>query len=295
MQEKLGRTAPYRLAVLGAALAVLAACGQEPPPAESPVPEDTSAVNSHSAQPQRNVILRTAEPAPKTRQDSGSPLDPRLVRDVYAALDGPDAGSGVVRYAAAEPETPVQNAVIATEIPDIRLAANSQPGGSSDLSTGNSAAVDAAAPHPTGLAALATGQSAEQPPRTVNIVSDEQDFEAVAQRESIESDALRLRKQRDGRVVFLPEDLPEKPGVTSVAQFALNTTNSVGNKLYGRFGSFITQHSLSKRCAEFGGDYAAQQAFLDAGGPKTDKLLLDPDGDGFACGWTPEIYRSMIN
>lgn len=38
-------------------------------------------------------------------------------------------------------------------------------------------------------------------------------------------------------------------------------------------------------CAAFEGLGAAQQAFLSAGGPLKDRNGLDPDGDGFACGW----------
>lgn len=127
-----------------------------------------------------------------------------------------------------------------------------------------------------------------------SIFSDEQDFDAVAERESIESDAARRQEQQANRVDFLPEEIPETTGIASVAEFAFATNNGVGNPIYNRFGSFLTRFSLNERCAEFGSDFEAQQAFLDAGGPKTDKLLLDPDGDGFACDWTPEIYRNMI-
>ena len=31
----------------------------------------------------------------------------------------------------------------------------------------------------------------------------------------------------------------------------------------------------------------AQMAFLSSGGPQRDTLLLDADGDGFACSWVP--------
>ena len=31
----------------------------------------------------------------------------------------------------------------------------------------------------------------------------------------------------------------------------------------------------------------AQMAFLSLGGPQRDTLLLEPDGDGFACDWVP--------
>ena len=39
--------------------------------------------------------------------------------------------------------------------------------------------------------------------------------------------------------------------------------------------------------------FDAQRAFLAAGGPDQDRLGLDPDGDGFVCGWSPLPYRSL--
>ena len=131
--------------------------------------------------------------------------------------------------------------------------------------------------------------------RGYDLLSDEQDFEAVAERETVESDAERIRSQKADLTIYRPEDIPENIGTASVAQYALSTTHEVGSKIYSRFGSILTKRTLPKRCAAFSGDYEAQQAFLDAGGPDKDKLLLDPDGDGFACGWTPAVYRSMLN
>jgi hypothetical protein len=33
---------------------------------------------------------------------------------------------------------------------------------------------------------------------------------------------------------------------------------------------------------------------LANGGPERDKEGLDPDGDGFACGWDPRPFRSAL-
>ena len=38
----------------------------------------------------------------------------------------------------------------------------------------------------------------------------------------------------------------------------------------------------------------AKIAFLEAGGPKRDRKALDPDGDGYACGWDPAPYRRAV-
>lgn len=126
-------------------------------------------------------------------------------------------------------------------------------------------------------------------------VSDEQDFEAVAQRESIESDARRLSRQRANRVDLVPQKIPERAGSSNVAEYALNSINIVGNKIYERPAPRKVATTLNERCTAFGSAYAAQQAFLDAGGPESDEFYIDPDGDGFACNWTPDIYRSLVN
>lgn len=126
-------------------------------------------------------------------------------------------------------------------------------------------------------------------------VSDEQDFTAVAQRESIESDARRLSQQRANRVDFVPQAIPEREGSSNVAEYALNSINVVGNKIYERPAPRRMATTLNERCTAFGSGYAAQQAFLDAGGPESDEFYIDPDGDGFACNWTPDIYRSLVN
>ncbi len=126
-------------------------------------------------------------------------------------------------------------------------------------------------------------------------MSDEQDFEAVSQRESIESDALRLSRQRATRVDFTPQDIPERKGAANVAEYAVASINIVGNKIYRRDMKSENKTTLVERCSALGSAYAAQQTFLDAGGPEIDELHIDPDGDGFACNWSPEIYRSLVN
>ena len=83
-------------------------------------------------------------------------------------------------------------------------------------------------------------------------ISDEQNFEAVSARESIESDAERLKRNREKYVVIEPTDLPRRPGtnIPNIVAYALTTTNSVGEPLYQR-GPF-TNESVSKRnCNRF--------------------------------------------
>lgn len=125
-------------------------------------------------------------------------------------------------------------------------------------------------------------------------ISDEQDFEAVTSRESIESDAERLKAQQTARVVYEPEPLPERTGRSNVILFALQTNHAIGEEVFERVTILVFEPSVLRRCREFPDAEAAQQAFLDAGGPQEDDLLIDPDGDGFVCGWDPEIYRTLF-
>lgn len=124
-------------------------------------------------------------------------------------------------------------------------------------------------------------------------ISDEQNFTAVASRETIESDAERLARQREAYQVVQPEALPERPGGTDVdiVSFALSTTNMVGQQVHRRSGT-VSDSKFQRACARYTTSDQAQEAFLKAGGPKRDRQGLDPDGDGFACYWDPTPFRA---
>ena len=125
-------------------------------------------------------------------------------------------------------------------------------------------------------------------------ISDEQDFEAVKSRESIESDMARIEANRAQYVVIQPSELPTRPGDTgpNIVEFALATTNPPGAQLYTR--SAIRLGSSNAACGKFASPDQAQQAFLAAGGPDRDRKGLDPDGDGFACYWDPRPFRTAL-
>lgn len=125
-------------------------------------------------------------------------------------------------------------------------------------------------------------------------ISDEQDFQAVAARESIESDAARIANNRAQYEQVQPSAVPERPkgaGV-SIVDYALSTTNNVGEAQYKRF-SLGGQKRFDRNCASYGSPDIAQEAFLNAGGPQRDRYGIDPDGDGFACGWNPAPFRTV--
>lgn len=124
-------------------------------------------------------------------------------------------------------------------------------------------------------------------------ISDEQDFSAVADRESIESDAQRLRAQREAMQIIEPTAVPTKTGPSgpNIVQYAITTKNPLGQKVYRR--GLVNNARFARNCAKFKSPDLAQEGFLAAGGPQRDRLGLDPDGDGFACSWDPTPFRKI--
>ena len=125
-------------------------------------------------------------------------------------------------------------------------------------------------------------------------ISDEQNFDAVASRESIESDRERLAAQRQTFAMAEPEAVPDRPSgraAPNIVSYALATNNPVGRPVYDR-SSRYKEDRYRRNCAEFASPDQAQAAFLAAGGPERDRRGLDPDGDGFACFWDPTPFRS---
>lgn len=125
-------------------------------------------------------------------------------------------------------------------------------------------------------------------------ISDEQDFTAVSERETIESDAERIAKNREQYVIVEPKDLPARPGDTgpNIVEFALATTHAPGVQMYKRSG--VSLRSADAACNKYASPDKAQQDFLAKGGPERDRLGVDPDGDGFACTWDPRPFRTAL-
>ena len=121
-------------------------------------------------------------------------------------------------------------------------------------------------------------------------ISDEQDFNAVAARESIESDAERIARNKAQYTVIQPTAVPERAtSGPNIVQFALTTSHAPGTQMYNRSSLRFTDQQAA--CARFSSSDLAQEAFLAAGGPERDRRGLDPDGDGFACSWDPRPFR----
>jgi len=127
-------------------------------------------------------------------------------------------------------------------------------------------------------------------------ISDEQDFNAVSSRESIESDAARRAQQAAQYQVVQPQALPAPPVTTgpNIVEYALNAPNSVGQPWYSRFILFASEGKHQRNCGQYRTADEAQRDFLARGGPDRDSLSLDPDGDGFACAWDPAPFRAAV-
>ncbi len=107
-----------------------------------------------------------------------------------------------------------------------------------------------------------------------------------------EEDARKLAAARAQYVIIEPGTLPEIVAGVNIAAYARATTNKVGERVYRR--PTIKSRFNSAECRKFRTPDDAQRYFLANGGPEEDPLNLDPDGDGFACKWSPEPFRMLM-
>ncbi len=140
------------------------------------------------------------------------------------------------------------------------------------------------------------GAASAPAPVAVNAagISQENDFDEVADLRTIESDAEQIARNRAQYQVIQPTELPRRSGDGSpnIVEYALRTTNPKGVSLYRRSALNFQNHE--RNCAQYPSADQAQIDFLARGGPQRDRLGLDPDGDGFACGWDPAPFRSAV-
>ncbi len=127
-------------------------------------------------------------------------------------------------------------------------------------------------------------------------ISDEQDFSAVSSRESIESDAERRARQAAAYQLIEATALPDRSGNAgpNIIQYALQAPNDRGEPVFDR-SSLSGESRFQRNCAKYRTPDDAQRDFISRGGPQRDRLGIDPDGDGFACGWDPQAFRAFAN
>lgn len=124
-------------------------------------------------------------------------------------------------------------------------------------------------------------------------ISNENNFEAVDAVRTIEDDKAHLAEIRAQYQVVQPTALPSRSGASepNIVQFALSSSNGVGESIYRRSSLGGGQAKFQRNCAKYPSPDLAQEEFLAKGGPDRDRLGLDPDGDGFACSWDPAPFR----
>ncbi len=207
--------------------------------------------------------------------------------------NGPPPGFGVPVAGAGAPVTQVAAAPGAPLPPEIYAAvaaaeAGTLPAGGAPLN-GTLATVPVTDPS-IGVAAVDPAAVPVVDPNNTGI-SDENDFGAVASRETIETDKARIEANKAQYVEIAPTALPERTGnaVSPIIEYAINAQNRLGQKAFERSGLALADHD--KACLRYASPAEAQETFLNAGGPKRDSKNLDPDGDGFACKWDPTPFQ----
>lgn len=166
---------------------------------------------------------------------------------------------------------------------------------SAGASSAEQLAADTAAALNSGTAPLDASPSNPAPEVALNAsgISDENDFDNVSSLRSIEGDKQRIAQNRAQYQIITPTALPSRNGSEgpNIVAYALQTNHPVGAQIYSRFAG--SQKRADRNCAKYASPDQAQAAFLAKGGPKRDRLGLDPDGDGYACRWNPAPFRSV--
>ncbi|MDK3073667.1 hypothetical protein QO034_11135 [Sedimentitalea sp. JM2-8] len=172
-------------------------------------------------------------------------------------------------------------------------AATAQSGGTGDDIAAQTAAVLAASSS-TGAAPAASAGT----PSVVTAdsgLSAENDFAAVSGTRTIEGDAALIESNRSQYQVVQPTAVPDRGDAAqpNIVAFALATSHPVGTRVYSRSGVNLAGKA-ERNCRTFSSADLAQIEFLSRGGPENDRAGLDPDGDGYACGWDPSRFRTAV-
>ncbi|GAA6192906.1 hypothetical protein DS909_10660 [Phaeobacter gallaeciensis] len=269
----------YLIPVVG----VLTACS----PA---IPDSAAGVGFNSPQEQ---AAREAALAGETV--AGDPLIPPSAVASETLPDSQPLTATGTQTAAVE-STTLFGGSTTTSAPLVSAASPAATAGSSDDIALEAAAALAASNQNSGVAPLEASPSNPAPSLINNPgISDENDFAAVSSRQSIESDAERIARNKEQYQVVTPTAVPERSGTAqpNIVSYALETTHPVGTSVYTRTG-FNLRAKSERNCRAYASADQAQQAFLDSGGPRKDRKALDPDGDGYACDWNPAAFRSAI-
>lgn len=266
-------------AILGASLLALAACS-------TPIPDSGAGVGLNTAaqlereSAARDAALRGTQQATAPQRvaqqtttvaQNGTIQRPAPVAQSTGVSSSELAAAGIVA-------TPAPTPAPAPTLTQARVQATPLP------------AATTPAPAPAPAAAPASEAVLAANPQ----ISDEQNFQAVAGRETIESDAERRARQAAAYLLIETTALPDRPGDAgpNIVAYALQAPNDRGEPVFERSG-LSGERRFIRNCAQYRTPDEAQRDFISKGGPQRDRMGIDPDGDGFACGWDPQVFRSV--
>ena len=204
----------------------------------------------------------------------------------------PDSAAGVADTPAKQYELDKAQRTIKPingEVAASRAASDATSGDAAQLAGEARAALDSTAPADQ----PASGDTPDSAENAFGI-SEENNFKAVGEKRNIEQDKEFLARARANYKLIKPEPLPNRPSDTgpNIVQYALRTSNPVGEQIYRR-GGLALESRNARNCAKYTSPDMAQLDFLRRGGPERDPKALDPDGDGYACDWNPAPFRNV--
>ncbi|MGB3408042.1 MAG: hypothetical protein WBA67_11165 [Jannaschia sp.] len=248
-----------------------------------------------------SAMAACAPPLP----ESGAPGIGFETPDQYAARREAQLTTGVrTPPTVRPPATPPAGALS----PQINTAAVTPPPASEaeQLASETRAILGSPAPLPTSGAPLpdaAASTPFESPVNTAAVdlsrdnpgISQEQDFGAVSAERTIQDDAARVNAARQQYQIVQPTELerPQDNGPNIIA-YAIERARPVGESGAYRRPALASERRSAQKCQGYRTADVAQEEFLSAGGPDRDRLNLDPDGDGNACGWNPATFRNLV-
>lgn len=206
----------------------------------------------------------------------------------------PDSGAGVGFDTVGNQRAARDAALEGGTVPQVPAVQTSPLDTAGTASGADTRALAEAAALNSGVAPVSASPSnpAPQVVSTPDGISQENDFDAVSDQRSIQADAALRQQNIANYQVVQPTALPSRDGESgpNIVAYALETTHAIGTEMHRR-SRFASEARHINACRGFASADLAQEAFLAGGGPRRDRLNLDPDGDGYACNWNPAPFR----
>lgn len=136
---------------------------------------------------------------------------------------------------------------------------------------------------------VASAAPATATPAPTAAIRDQQVYHAGQSQRTTPEGAAPAQAQ----IVTASIPAPSEHGGPNLVAYALSSQNPVGTEIYRRINP-LRWSRWENACLQYRNQDAAQQAFLEAGGPQRDRDNLDPDGDGYACWWDPTPLRQAL-